>query len=314
MERASEMILVCGEALYDLFAAEVSDGFTFQARAAGSPFNVAVGLSRLGAPTAFCTGLSKDFLGDKLAARLDEEGVSLDHIHRLAAPTTTAFVSLADDRAATYAFYGEGAADRSLPIETEVDLTGVEALHFGSYSFFVGSTADLFLATMRRAHGRFVSLDPNVRPTVEPDMTICRARVEEAAPHCTLIKMSDEDAAHLYPGALLDDVASKLLSLGDEIVAMTQGAAGAAIYTRDKCVRSPAKTGEVVDTVGAGDSFQSAMLARLYEAGVARNGASGVSPDFWGQTLDYALEAAAITCSRAGANPPFLDELGEGAP
>lgn len=307
MEPASDMILVCGEALYDMFAAETNDGFTFQARAAGSPFNVAVGLARLGVNAALCTGLSNDFLGDKLASRLKEEGVALSHIQRLNAPTTTAFVSLADDGSATYAFYGEGAADRSLPVGAEVDLTGVEALHFGSYSFVVGTTADLYLSLMRRADGRFVSLDPNIRPTVEPDMAVWRDRLAKAAPLCDLIKLSDEDAGFLFQDTSLDDVAKKLLADGAGVVAITKGPDGAAIYTKDQRYAAPALAGPVVDTVGAGDSFQSAFLAGLSRLGGLQKGEH--SELLWDQVLGYALQAAAKTCSRSGANPPYAEEL-----
>jgi len=302
------MILVCGEALFDMFAAETADGFTFEARAAGSPFNVAVGLSRLGAEAGLCTGVSIDFLGDKLVARLAEEGVATTYLSRMDRPTTTAYVSLGPDGSATYAFYGEGAADRSLPLGTDIDLTGVTALHFGSYSFVVGETADLYLATMKRAAGSaFISYDPNIRPTVEPDMAVWRQRQAAAAPHCDLIKMSDEDAGFLFPGAALDDIAARLLNEGAGAVAFTLGAEGAVIHAPGLRETAAPKAIEVVDTVGAGDSFQAAFLAKLL---TGRSAGAGVpSHEALCEAMRYGVAASAVTCSRAGADLPRAADM-----
>ncbi|MEM7270260.1 MAG: carbohydrate kinase [Pseudomonadota bacterium] len=305
------MILVCGEALYDMFGSEVGDGFTFQARAAGSPFNVAVGLCRLGVEADLFTGVSTDFLGDKLMRRLGDEGVGLSRVKRLDAPTTTAYVSLREDNSATYAFYGLGAADRSITSSAEIDLSEVDALHFGSYSFVVGDTAEAYLELMRRAAGkRFISYDPNVRPTVEADMEVWRARLVQAAPLCNLLKMSDEDAELLFPGAGLDDVAEQVLANGAEIVAITRGADGAQVHTKDHRLQVAAPPTEVVDTVGAGDSFQAAFLSRLYKDRLlAGRLAERTSEQFLQGALEFALTAAAKTCSRQGADLPYAPEL-----
>lgn len=302
------MILVCGEALFDMFATETSSGFSFEAHAAGSPFNVAVGISRLGAPSSLLTGVSKDFLGRKLVQRLEEEGVSTAHLHHLDAPTTTAYVSLADDRSATYAFYGEGAADRSLSTDIVVDPNGVEGLHFGSYSFVTGSSGDLYLSLMRNAGtGRFISYDPNVRPTVEPDMDVWRRRLGEAAPHCDLIKMSDEDAGFLFPDTALPDICRRLLEAGARCVTITKGADGAVLFTKDFMAEAPTAASHVVDTVGAGDSFQAAFLASLYRTGCL--GRDGIDEPMLRRALNTGLVAAAITCGRTGANLPNTEEL-----
>lgn len=303
------MILVCGEALFDMFGTETEAGFTFEAHAAGSPFNVAVGLRRLGVASALCTGVSSDFLGDKLVGRLREEDVDQSHIQRLDAPSTSAFVTLSESGSATYAFYGEGAADRSLPATHPIDATGCDAIHFGSYSFVVGSTAVAYDALMKREAGtKFLSYDPNVRPTVEPDMGVWRRRLQAAAACCDLIKMSDEDAGHLFPGMALDDIAANLLTKASRIVLITRGGDGASAYTNAATVHVTAPRVDVIDTVGAGDSFQAATLAHLSLTGQL-NGALHLDLPAMERLLTFAQRAAALTASRRGADLPSAKDL-----
>lgn len=197
------MIVVAGEALMDVYEAGATPtGSMLDARMGGSPFNVAIGLARLGTPAAFYGGISIGVLGDRLAAALAAEGVDLGPAVRLAAPTTLALVGLRPGGVPDYAFYGHGAADRSLTPDTLDRVPAAAAYHFGSYSMVVEPTASTLLALAERECGRAViSWDPNVRPTVEPDAAVWRALFARMVGLSHLIKVSDEDLAHLFPGA-----------------------------------------------------------------------------------------------------------------
>lgn len=302
-------ILVCGEALFDFFGDETADGYGFDARVGGSPFNVAVGLARLGAASAFFTGLSTDFLGEKLAAKLAEEGVDIARCVRSAKPTTTAFVKVGADGSPEYAFYGNGAADRSLTGADMPDLAGVAGVHFGSFSMVAGSSADLFAEIMARSTGeRLVSVDPNIRPTVEPDMGVWRDRLAHAARAADIVKISDEDAGLIHPGEGLDDVARRFLDAGARLVCVTRGGDGALAYGPDFRLEAPGRKVDVVDTVGAGDTFQAALLAGLSARGLMR-AAPVIDRETARALVDEAIRAAAITVSRRGADLPRRAEL-----
>jgi fructokinase len=311
MASASDMILVCGEALFDLFGSEQGNGYNFSAQPGGSPFNVAIGLARLNLRAGLCTGISTDFLGTKLMRVLAAEGVDTRQVVRSSAPTTTAFVSLSETGVPEYVFRGETAADRSMDASTLPGVAEATALHFGSYSLVAGSTADLFATLMcdsKNTH--FISVDPNVRPTVEPDMARWRARVEHAASCANMLKLSDEDAALLYPGQAIDDLAATLLAHGPALVVITRGERGASAYTATERLDVDGIGTDVIDTVGAGDSFQAALLAGLELRGLlTRDGLENLGREVILSLMQNAIVASAITCSRAGANLPCASEI-----
>ena len=308
------MFLVCGEALYDLFVeAETPAGLRIDARIGGSPFNVAVGLARLGRPAALLTGVSNDALGDRLAAALGSEGVDTRFLARMANPTTLAVVALGPEGEPRYTFYGEGAADRSLTPDAVPELPGaVSCLHFGSFSLVVEPTAGTLLALAERERGRrFVSLDPNVRANVEPDLARWRREIERFARTADLVKLSEEDLGHLDPAADPDRLAAAWLERGARIVVLTRGAAGAVLWTRAGRVEHPGFEVDVVDTVGAGDAFQAALLCGLDEAGrlAAPADARPLTEPEAGRLLAFACGAAARSCARRGADFPRRAEL-----
>ena len=310
------MFLVCGEALYDLFVEEETPaGLRIDARIGGSPFNVAVGLARLGRSAALLTGVSNDALGDRLAAALESEGVETRFLVRMKNPTTLAVVALGPEGEPRYTFYGEGAADRSLAREHLPELPGsVSCLHFGSFSLVVDPTAGALLELAERERGgRFISLDPNVRANVEPDLARWRREVERFARSADLVKLSEEDLAHLDPTADPDRLAEAWLERGTRIVVLTRGAGGAVWWTPNGRVEHPGFASEVVDTVGAGDAFQAALLCGLDEAGHLRpaRGARAVTvaePEAR-RLLAFACGAAARSCTRRGADFPRRAEL-----
>ena len=311
------MFLVCGEALYDLFVdAETPAGLRIDARIGGSPFNVAVGLARLGRPAALLAGVSTDALGDRLAAALASEGVETRFLARMPNPSTLAVVALDPRGEPRYTFYGDGAADRSLTPEDLPALPDeVSCLHFGSFSLVVDPTAGSLLALAERERGRrFVSLDPNVRANVEPDLGRWRRGIERFARTADLVKLSEEDLGHFNPGADPDRLAAAWLDGGARIVVLTRGAAGAVLWTSAERTEHPGFAVEVVDTVGAGDAFQAALLARLDETGrlTAQRHAPPLRDGEAGRLLAFACDAAARSCTRRGADFPRRTELPDG--
>ncbi len=211
------MFLTCGEALYDVFVEEeTATGLRLDARIGGSPFNVAVGLARLGQRSALFTGVSLDPLGARLTRALTDEGVETGFLVEKTNPTTVALVGLQPDGGAHYSFYGADSADRAVTQEDIPQLPDdVSCLHFGSYSLVVEPTASAFLAVAERsAASRLISLDPNVRLAVEPDIDAWRRRIERFSSFTNIVKASDDDLAQLYPGRSQASAISPMLRPG----------------------------------------------------------------------------------------------------
>jgi fructokinase len=308
------MFLVCGEALFDFFL-DRDDGPAaagFAARAGGSPFNVAVGLSRLGCDAGLLTGLSDDMLGRRLTKVLSAEGVSTAYAAPTSRPTTVSLVGLDAAGVPEYQFYGNGSADTGVTL-ADLPRIGddVDGLHFGSYSIAVSPVADAFAALAQAERARFISLDPNIRPTIEPDMAVWRARLDALIPCVDLLKTSAEDLSLVMPDLSAEDFAADLIARGVKLVVVTDGAGAARGWTATGHVAQawPPQVA-VIDTVGAGDTFQAALIARLCAdpagplAAIAALDARGIQA-----ILDYAARAAAITCSRRGADLPRAAEL-----
>lgn len=307
------MFLVCGEALYDIFLqAETESGFTLEAHIGGSPFNVAVGLSRFGGRAALLTGLSSDPLGRRLERCLAVEGVETRYLVKKQNPTTLAVVDLSSAGIAHYTFYGHDAADRAV-IGTDLPtLPGeVTGLHFGSYSLVAGKTADSFYTLARRhAEDRLISLDPNVRLSVEPDVTVWRRRIEAFSEIADLVKVSDEDLDLLFPGDEIESALSRWHTRGVQLVIVTLGAKGALVSLRGEVFEVPGHKVDLVDTVGAGDTFQAALLCGLEELNKAsKNGLSALDAGECRRIVDFAGAAAAVTCARRGAQLPRRAEV-----
>jgi fructokinase len=306
------MIVVSGEALMDVFGAgDTAAGVMLDARIGGSPLNVAIGLARLAQPVAFFGALSSGFLGDRLQRALDEEGIDTCCTVRLDAPTTLGLVGLDARGVPSYAFYGAGAADRLLPLAALATVPPALAYHFGSYSMVVEPVAATQRALVQRECSRsVVAYDPNIRLNVEPDLARWHDALQWMLPRTHLLKVSDEDLELLYPGADPGRLATDWIAAGVALVVVTRGSQGAWAWTATSHASAAPVAVEVVDTVGAGDTFQAALLTGLAERGLLDRAALQRLPlAALQEVLAFATRAAAITCSRRGADLPRRSEL-----
>jgi fructokinase len=310
------VIVVCGEALMDVFAAgETATGLMLDARVGGSPFNVAVGLARLAQPVTFLSAVSTGFLGDRLMSALHAEGVNTTAVARPAAPTTLSLVGLDAKGVPAYSFYGHGAADRQLNVADLAALTPLahqmQAVHVGSYASVVEPMASTLRALVEREHKRcLIAYDPNLRLNVEPHLEAWKHTVAWMLSRTHLLKISDEDLGLLQPGLALADFAAHALSQGVTWVIVTQGSEGAQAWCAHGHVQVPSPYVDVVDTVGAGDTFQAALLTWLCEhQAVSASALAQLDLAALKQALRFAAAAAAITCSRRGADMPRRAEV-----
>jgi fructokinase len=306
------MIVVSGEALMDVFdAGATPTGQSLDARIGGSPLNVAMGLARLGQPVSFFGAIGRGFLGERLMQALRSEGVETAAVARVSAPTTLGLVGLDAQGVADYAFYGEGGAERQLVIADLQRVPQAAAYHFGSYAMVVEPVGATLRELARRASAHaLVSYDINVRTNVEPDLARWHAVLEAMLPHVHLLKLSDEDLRRLHPEGDEAEIARRWLGRGPSLVVVTHGGEGArAFATQGVLDVAPVPT-HVVDTVGAGDTFQAAVLTALAERRALTPAAvRGMPLAAWTDILDFAARAAAITCSRRGADLPRRAEL-----
>lgn len=308
------MILVAGEALIDFFPGAHVPGrsLDFTGLPGGSPLNVAVGLSRLDVRASFFSKLSTDAFGQFLVEHLAQERVDIGYLLRSDRPSTLSFVSMGPDGVPSYVFLGHGSADSSvevadLPVAFPSEITG---FHFGSFSLAVGRSAQAYQALVRReGRSRVVAIDINVRPRLVPDLAAYRAEFEQLVPQTSLLKASAEDIHHLYGTDDVHAVARRWRALGALLVLITDGDKGAYSLQQD-WRRHPAVPVAVVDTVGAGDSFQAATLADLSRQGLlSRRALARLPEDVIDRTLRRATRAASITCSRRGADLPRAADL-----
>ncbi|HEU4843820.1 MAG TPA: carbohydrate kinase [Burkholderiaceae bacterium] len=308
------MIIVCGEALFDVFPdGDHARGYALSARVGGSPFNLAIGLARLGAPSLFFGGLSADLFGRKLAATLAGEGVDIRSAPRPAAPTALVMVDLDPDGVPDYTLYGTATADRAVVVDDLAALpSDAAAVHVGSYCMVVEPVASTLRALVTRQRGRsLIAFDPNVRLTIEPDRHRWIDAITWMLPVTDLLKISDEDIAQLYPDLAPQAFMELALRSGVALVVVTRGGAGVLAATAALApLALPALAVDVVDTVGAGDTFQAALLSYLARnAMLTRAALEALDRPALQAALGFAARAAAITCSRRGADLPRLEEV-----
>ncbi len=304
------MIVVCGEALIDLFVGP-AEGAEMPARAVagGSPFNVAIGLARLGVDAAFLGGISRDRFGALLARTLAREGVDDRFLVRTDRLSTISMVATDDNGQPSYAFHGEGAADRwlalaDLPAELPPE---VQALTFGSYTMAVEPVGSALAALAERECGRrVISVDPNLRPAVVGDMARWAMAAERFYRTATIIKASDEDVRAAWGGRVsIAEAAHHWLDCGARLVVVTEGAKGATAFCAAGHVSVQAHSVTVRDTVGAGDTFHAALLAQLAKTDrLSLEGIAALDLPAIRDLLGYAVAAAAVTVVRTGADLP----------
>ncbi|MGP1355717.1 carbohydrate kinase family protein [Roseicyclus sp.] len=309
------MILCAGEALIDMLPRKTEGGESaFAPYPGGAVFNTAIALARLGAPVSFFTGLSDDLFGERLSRVLTVNGVGHGLAARSSRPTTLAFVSLTGGQA-SYTFYDENTAGRMLsPADLPAIPEDCAAGFFGGISLAVEPCAEAYVALAERmsASGRLVMLDPNVRAGFVADADRYRARMERLFTLADLVKVSDEDLRWLLGDGDLGALAEAVRARGPAVVLVTQGAEGVTAYSGGEPLHMPAPKAEVVDTVGAGDTFNAGFLAGLHDADLLSADAvrDGLPEAALRAALDLGVRAAAVTVSRAGANPPTRADLG----
>ena len=299
------MILCAGEALIDMLPRQTALGeATFMPCTGGAALNMAVALARLDTPVSLFTGLSTDMFGNQLRATLAAAGVG-DRAATSDRPTTLAFVELVDS-SARYAFFDENTAGRMLTADDLPALDDVQAVALGGISLAVEPCADAFetLCT-RAAPDKLVMIDPNIRPLFISDEARYRARLTRMMAVADIVKLSDEDL-DWWNGGDID----ALLASGPKMLVMTKGPEGAVAIRASGMVSVPATRVDVVDTIGAGDTFNAGFMAGLSDANALSKAAlATLSDDTLRNALTLGVQAAGITVSRAGANPPHRSEL-----
>ncbi|MFG1950347.1 carbohydrate kinase [Micromonospora sp. NPDC048830] len=291
---------VVGEAIVDVVT--TGDGQTRELPG-GSPANVAVGLARLGNAATLLTQIGADARGDLLRHHLAANGVTIHQAATAELPTSAAYTHVDPDGQPHYRF------DVQWQVDTVSTPHGVTHAHVGSLGAFLEPGATAVRTWLGRA-GVLASFDPNCRPALMGPPHAARRRVEELVAAAGIVKASDQDLAWLYPDTSIEDAAARWLAAGPALVVVTQGADGAYATTANATIRTGAPRVRVVDSVGAGDSFMAALADGLHRQGLLDHQAlTHAVPQTLHAVLTRSAAAAAITCTRPGADPPTLAEL-----
>jgi fructokinase len=306
------MILCCGDTLIDMLPRQTPNGESaFAPYVGGALFNSAIALGRLGATAGLLTGLSSDFFGRMLSTALAESHVDTSYTHISDRHTTLAFVRLVDGQA-SYTFFDDNSAGRML-LESDLPALdpAVKAMLFGCMTLIAEPCGSTYEALMRREHrNRVMMLDPNIRSDFVPDKPAHTARLRRMIAMADIVKLSDEDLAWFGETGSQDEAAASWLKQGPKLIVVTHGARGANAYSRHGKMSIPARKTDVVDTVGAGDTFNAGILASLDNSGLlSKEAVADLSEQSIRQALEFAAQVAAVTVSRAGANPPWRHEL-----
>jgi fructokinase len=302
------VIVVAGDALVDLIVR--ADG-SITAVPGGGPYNSARAIGRLGMAVSWIGGLSSDRFGQALEAGLTGAGVDLSMAQRTELPTTLALAEIGQDGAASYRFYTDatsapavlpGPLTRGLPTGTDAVLTGT----LGFVLEPMATTLEALVAAL--PPDLLLMIDPNCRPSITRDPDGFRARLTRVLARADVVKVSTEDLAFLLPGSSTQAAAAWVQALGPRVVLITDGPAPVRVLIDGAEHLVPAPRVEVVDTIGAGDTFGGAFLACLVQGGGGRHSAG--DPDAVLRAARFAVCASAFVCGHAGANPPTLAELG----
>ncbi|CAM3157799.1 carbohydrate kinase [Paracoccus nototheniae] len=305
------MILCAGESLIDMVP---QDG-AFRPLAGGAVYNTAIALGRLGQPTGYLWPISRDPFGEQILRPLAEAGVSTDLCPRTDRLTTLALVTLTNGEA-RYSFYDEGSAGRMLmPDDIGPLPDSVRALFAGGISLVPDPCGATIEALIKAHHARLpVMIDPNIRPFFITDPDAYRARLSRLLPMADIVKMSADDLEWLHPDLSAEEAARRILASGPLLVLQTGGEAGAKAIWAGETVSAPAVRTTVADTIGAGDTFNAGVLASLDRQGIlSKAGIAAITPAQIHAALTLGAEAASVTVSRPGANPPWAHEMPQSA-
>ncbi len=314
-DEGAGVVAVVGEALVDLV--EVGPDGLFEALPGGSPANVAVGLARLEVPARLVARVADDPLGRRIRRHLTANGVDLSYAVAAREHSSLAIVAVGDDGRAEYDFRVDGTADwQWRDYELASALNGpVVAVHSGSLALTMPPGADALMRVLGSARATAsISYDPNCRPLLMGSPDGVRVRVESLLAFADVVKASAEDIEWLLPGRNPEEVAEDWLARGPALVAVTLGPDGVvAVARKAGLVRRPGRRVRVVDTIGAGDAFTSALLAGLYRRSVLgadrRKELRAIDAYMLAEVLDEGVVASALTCTRRGAELPTLAEL-----
>lgn len=313
-------IAVLGEALIDLHVVDAARSrdenrpgtHRYIAQPGGSPFNVAIGLARLGHRTQFVGRFAQDALGGILRRHAQQSGVATDWSGTWTGPSPTALFDLDADGSASYEFHlGDARKSMFAASDAErIEAAELDAVHFGSIAAWLPGSGESVLGAVARLResGVFVSYDPNIRAKLIPDRARTLALIEQAAGSSDLIKASEEDLSWLYPGRTPERIADEWLTSGTAAVVVTRGSEGADCYTAGGYIHNVGHPVDVVDTVGAGDAFLAGILDALAAAGaLSRAGLAELlaEPSATQRVTDAACAHAAATCAVPGADPPW---------
>jgi fructokinase len=277
------------------------------AHVGGGPANTAKALARLGHDVQFIDGISIDEYGVAARKELLDDEVKLDLALKSDKPTCLAIVSLDANGGASYEFKIDGTATFDFDLKWLPDPSRYkpQVLHIGTLVTVIQPGADvLYDWAMQVAEFAPIVFDPNIRPSVMGDRDLYEAAVEKWAALSSVIKVSDDDMAWLYPGQKYEDVAKRWINDGAALVVVTRGSQGIVGFSADGAVEVDGAKITVVDTVGAGDTVGAIMVEAMVEKGIL-----ALTGDVLKATLHRAAVAAGITCSRKGAQPPYKHEL-----
>ena len=310
------MILACGEALIDFISKVDDEGNTlFEPCPGGSPLNTAVAAARLGVPTGFLGRLSTDMFGEQLMGHIEANRIDPSFVLRSDAPSTFSFVRRKADDSSEYAFYAKDSATWDLTREDiPSDLVGkIDCFQFGSISMLMLPFADTVTDFIAREGGNVVvSFDPNIRPGMIESREDYLKQFERWVGNSTIVKMSDEDLHWLYPGLTVDKGLDEVLALGPALAVFTLGDRGAVARNENGNAAVPIFRMPLIDTVGAGDTFHGSLLAWLHRRKLmTRPLLQRLSPEKLREALRFAVKAAAVNCSRRGADPPWSGQVEE---
>jgi fructokinase len=307
------VILSCGDALIDFVPIMAADGRdAVRPAVGGSCLNVAIGIARLGAAAGFIGGISTDLFGRMIAEHAAASSVDLRHATRSEHQTTLAFVRIVAGES-QYAFYDVGTASANwIYRRGSIPFDAIDAVHIGSTTLVherCATEADALIADAKPT--TTISFDPNCRPNLVRDRQAYRARMSAFAGNADIVRMSDVDFDYLYGGGDFEALAASLLRQGSSLIVVTRGTNGAlAWHGKAGAIEVGAPAVDVVDTIGAGDSFHAALLFALREQGsIERVKLRAIGAAELRRAVSFACQCAAITCTRAGADPPRRKEV-----